>query len=448
MKILTRYILREHIGPFFFAFFTITFLLVIDLVPKIVDHVIDKDLKLQVVLELLGLNLAWMLALSVPMAVLVATLMAFGRLGSDFEVTAIKASGINLLRVIAPLLVAATLVMFGMIYFNDHVLPDLNKRARLLWGDISAMRPTLVFRSGAFISDLPGFLILLDKVDHSTSRVDGVHITESKELTKPRIITAEYGFLETTGPGSDIRFTLYNGEIHSLDTENPANYRKIDFENYVITVFDARDELVRSESEYRNDREMGIADMQTKVDQARAAMDPFRERIRSSLTGKLDPLLADSLHYGGIIETSDSAAYEYVRREAAGLVRQIERSSGHIDGQARTVSRYDLEIYKKYAIPAASVAFILIGAPLGVMTRRGGMGMAIAISIFLFIIYWAFLIGGEDLADRRLVSPFWAMWAANCLIGALGLYLLFVVVTERPLMFFRPRLESKSTRRS
>lgn len=103
MRILERYILREHIAPFFFAFFTVTFLLVIDYVPKIIEQVIDKDLEASVVLELVGLNLAWMLALSVPMSVLVATLMAFGRLSSDFEIIAIKANGVNLIHVIAPL---------------------------------------------------------------------------------------------------------------------------------------------------------------------------------------------------------------------------------------------------------------------------------------------------------------------------------------------------------
>ncbi|RKX21838.1 MAG: hypothetical protein DRP45_11890, partial [Candidatus Zixiibacteriota bacterium] len=117
MKTLTRYILWEHVAPFFFALFTITFLLIIDYVPKIIDQVIDKDLSFMIVIELIGLNLAWMLALAVPMAVLVATLMAFGRLGADFEITAIKASGVNLIHVMIPLLIAASLMTYGMVQF-------------------------------------------------------------------------------------------------------------------------------------------------------------------------------------------------------------------------------------------------------------------------------------------------------------------------------------------
>jgi lipopolysaccharide export system permease protein len=436
MKRLNRYVLTEHIGPFFFAFFIITFLLVIEMVPKIVDHVIDKDLELSVVLELVGLNLAWMLALSVPMSILVATLMAFGRLTSDHEITAIKASGISLLRIIFPLLVAASIIGGGMVHFNDQVLPDLNKRARLLWGDISAMRPTLVFRSGAFVSDIPGFLVLVDKIDHGTSRVEGVHITDNKDQEKPRIVTADWGYLEMTEHGTNMMFTLHDGEIYTMNSKEPEKDRKVSFDTYVINVSDARSELVRTSSEFRNDREMPIDQMQQKVDVAARAIDPFRERINASLVENVHHLTGSSFQFRGPADLDDSAAYEFVKTEAANLKRNVSRSRQQILGQTKTVNRYSLEIQKKYSIPAASLAFILLGAPLGIVFRRGGMGIAIAISIILFILYWAFLIGGEGLADRGLVSPFWAMWSANFLLSGIGLYLMYIVVTEKPFLFF------------
>ena len=217
MNILSRYILKEHIVPFMFALGTITFLLLIDFVPKIIDLVIDKDISIWVVLELIALNLAWMLALSVPMSVLVATLMAFGRFSSDFEITAIKSTGINVVRIILPVLGAGAVVAAGMIWFNDKILPDLNKEARHLRGDISSMRPTLTFKSGIFISDIPGYLVMIDKIDHTTSQVKGVSSTATKTPTQPRIIVADSGYLEMTEGGRNLKFDLYNGEIHSLD---------------------------------------------------------------------------------------------------------------------------------------------------------------------------------------------------------------------------------------
>jgi lipopolysaccharide export system permease protein len=443
MKKLTRYILIEHIAPFFFAFLTITFLLLIDYVPRILDHVIDKDISIWVALELVVLNLAWMLALSVPMSVLVAVLMAFGRLTSDHEITAIKASGINLIRIIIPLLVAGGVITFGMIQFNDLVLPDLNKKARHLFGDIAAMRPTLKFRSGIFITDIPGYLVLIDHIDHKTSRVEGVRITQTKDKNKPKIIVAEYGYMKMLDNNRTMQFTLYNGEIHELDIESPENYQRIDFDAQVINIEEAKSELKRTDSEYRTDREMGLEQMQGNVDRARVAMMPFRENIDKSLQGKADYLFADTFAFpvGGV--ASVSAAEEIVKRDAEALWRSTKRNADQIDAQQRIVNKYSIEIYKKYSIPAASLSFILIGVPLAVMTRRSGMGVAIAISILVFVIYWAFLIGGEDLADRGLVSPFWSMWSANFLIGAIGLYLLYKVVTEKPVFAWFRQFDRK-----
>lgn len=437
MKKLSLYVLREHIGPFLFAFFTITFILVIEHVPKIIDHVIDKNLSIFVALELLGLNLAWMLALSVPMAVLVATLMAFGRLSSDFEIIAIKASGINLLSILLPLLVVGAVVSYGMVQFNDKVLPNLNQKARLLWGDIAAMRPTLIFRSGMFITDVPGYLIHIDKINHSTSRVEGVRITETKMPTKPRIIVADSGYLKTIDNGATTEFTLYSGELHSLDLAEPANYRKIDFATQVFTVTGTGSQLQRSETDYRSDREMTISMLREQIEQSSQMIEPSRRQILTYVDAKLTYLFGDSFAYNVKEEISDSAAEQMVRSDATVLAQHVERSAGQIAAQRQIADKYKIELYKKYSIPAATLAFILVGAPLGMLTRRGGMGVAVAISIGIFVLYWAFLIGGEDIADRGLLAPFWAMWSANILLAVIGLYLIVRVVTEKPLFFSR-----------
>ncbi|MBU0982272.1 MAG: LptF/LptG family permease [candidate division Zixibacteria bacterium] len=435
---MARYIIREHIAPFFLAFFTITFLLIIDFVPRIIDRVIDKDLELLVVLELLVLNLAWMLALSIPMSVLVATLMAFGRLSSDYEIVAVKASGIHLLNILIPLVLAASVLSFGMIQFNDKILPDLNKRARTLLGDIQAMRPTLVFQSGIFITDIPGYLVLIDKIDHTTSYVEGVRIAETKDPARPRLITARDGYLKMTDNGQNMQFTLYTGELHTFDLNDPDNYRKLDFQQQVINISGTGSELVRSDSEYRTDREMGISAMEDNVGRADGMAVPLRGKIKTYLQDSFDRLYGETYSNALPDTASDSTAVQIVKVEALNMVRHVERNKQQIEAQKRIMDKYNLEIHKKYSIPAACIVFVMVGAPLGIMTRRGGMGVAIAISISLFIVYWAFLIGGEDVADRGIVSPFWAMWTANFLVGGLGLYLNYIVITEKPLLgFFR-----------
>ncbi len=438
MKILNRYILKEHLPPFIFSVFIITFILVLEFIPKIVDMVIDKDVPFLVVLELIFLNLAWMIALSVPMAVLVATLLAFGRLTSDTEIVAIKASGVNLLRVLIPLLIAAALLTLIMIQFNDKILPGLNHKARLLSGDIRAMRPTLIFRPGVFITDISGYIILLDKVDHTTSEVEGVRINEVKNPNKPRIIVAKSGLMKFTDNGQTVQFTLYDGQVHMLDSKEPENYRRIDFTEQVISLTGVGSELRRSESNFRTDREMDIAQMWEVVEKAGNAAQPFHDRIAKSADKKLEFLFSDTLDYPADTTSADREVLTFLKTDMKGIRNRIERDAEQIEQQNRVINKYKVEIYKKYSIPAASFAFVLIGAPLAILSRRGGMGVAASISLLIFTLYWAFLIGGEDISERGYLSPFWAMWAANFLVGGIGLYLLVKVITEKPLLsFFR-----------
>jgi len=438
MKIINRYILAEHIPPFLFSVFIITFLLILETIPKIVDMVIDKDISALVVMELIFLNLAWMIALSVPMAVLVATLLAFGRMTSDFEILAIKTSGINLLRILVPLLIAAGFLTYGMIQFHDKILPRLNHEARVLTGDIRSMRPTLTFRPGVFITDISGYIILLDKIDHLTSKVEGVRITEVKNPNQPQITVAKSGIMKFIDKGQTIQFTLYDGEVHMLDIKNPGNYRKLDFKEHVIYVGGVGSELRRTESSFKTDREMDIGEMQEVVENTSLSILPFYQRIGKTVDNKLDFLFSDSLTYPRDTTLTDSGSLALIKVDMNNINQKLRRDVDQIQEQNKLINKYKIEIYKKYSIPAASFAFVLIGAPLAILSRRGGMGIAVSISLLIFTFYWGFLIAGEDLSDRGLISPFIAMWAANILTGITGLYLLIKVITERPLFsFFR-----------
>ncbi|MEW5923610.1 MAG: LptF/LptG family permease, partial [Candidatus Zixiibacteriota bacterium] len=171
---------------------------------------------------------------------------------------------------------------------------------------------------------------------------------------------------------------------------------------------------------------------------AQTAIAPFYQKIDKTIAVKLDFLFSDSLNYPPDTTRTDSSALAFMRGDLKTISQKIRRDSDQIRDQKMQINKYKIEIYKKYSIPAASFAFVLIGAPLAILTRRGGMGIAVTISIVIFTVFWAFLIGGEDLSDRGIVSPFVAMWGADILTGAAGLYLLVKVITEKPLLsFFR-----------
>lgn len=448
MNLLSRYILKEHVAPFFFAFFIITFVLILEILPRLVNLVVGKSVSILLVLELMVLNLAWMLALSVPMATLVATLSAFGRMTADFEIRAIKVSGINLMRLLLPLLAVALALTFVMVQFNDKILPGLNHKARVLMGDVRSMRPTLIFRPGLFVDDIRGYLILLDRVNHETSEVGGVRINDIRNPEAPVMIIADHGLMEFVDRGNTIKFTLYDGEIHEMNMINRDDYRRITFSKQVFHVTDVGSELRRTETDHKTDREMNIAEMETYVATLELSANPYRRRARKLVKTEIDKLLSasatDTLASArapgaSAASIDDSSALRALSANVRAIGRQLDRSVLQITEQGKLINKYNIEIYKKYSIPFACVAFALFGAPLGILTRRGGLGYSIAISLALFIVYWAFLIGGESLADRGLVEPFWAMWGANILISGIGLFLLYIVHSERDALSFLRR---------
>lgn len=416
MRILSKYILREHISPFLFGLAVITFILVVDFILEIANLIIGRGVSASTVLELFLFNLGWMFALSIPMSVLVATLMAFGRLSGDNEVTAIKSSGTSLYRaVFAPLIVSLGLA-FLLILFNNYVLPWTNHRARILGTQLGRRRPTLGLKEGVFIDDFPGYSILVRKVHQKSSQIEGITIYEEKGRRSPRTILARKGNLSFSPQGNSLTLDLYNGEIHEVDQDDPSRYRRLTFKKYTLTLKGAGEGVSRINQEYRGDREIGIGELLRRAKVEEEKMTRERRAIDN------------------ILEEKGISPHKGLREE---LLKQDPKTLSLIQGKERVIdyarkrkNSYMVEVYKKFSIPFACLVFILIGAPLGVMAHKGGIGVGIGLSLGFFLLYWAFLIGGEELADRNLIPPFWAMWAPNLIIGGAGFYLLTRRVKE------------------
>jgi lipopolysaccharide export system permease protein len=373
--------------------------------------------------------LAWMLALAVPMAVLISTLMAFGRMSQDNEITALRSSGVSLYRLIAPPLAASILLTLGMAYFNDRVLPELNHQARLLMTDIHQKRPTWNLKENVFIDEIPGYHILIKKIDPHSSDVEGVTIYDVENRRYPRTIIAEKGNVEFTSDGNTLIFQLFNGEIHEMDEDSPQKYRKVNFDKQIIYIHDIGNKLVRSQSDYRTDREKNSNQMMEDVKKLESSVILSQEQIRK--TAKLAWDQQSSSNPRGKETTIEPGlVLEKLIKENQGILNQITSEKQNIENQRRYENSLLVEVHKKYALAVACVVFILVGAPLGIMAKKGGVAVGLGLSLGFFVLYWAFLIGGEELADRQYISAFWAMWSANILIGGVGIYILIKSAKE------------------
>jgi len=428
MKILQRYVLKEHIGPFAFGLAIITFVLVMEFILEILNLIITRGLSAFTILEVFVLNLAWMLALSIPMAVLVATLMAFGRLSADNEILALKANGVSLYKLVLPVIITSILLAVGMIFFNNSVLPEANHKARLLMTDIHQKRPTLNIKEGVFMTDIPGYHILIKKVDPKSSDIEGITIYEQKDRYYPRTIIAEKGKIEFNSDRSTLILTLHKGEVHEMDEAQLGQYRRLTFDKQILFFSDIGGQLVRSSSDFRTDREMSAVMMKKEVDKIKPEISSqekkLKELTKNAVSSVLSPTTAASANL-----SSEQIAINSFRREQE-VLREIQTIHFNLKDAKKRINSFLVEIHKKYSIPVACLVFVLLGAPLGIMAKRGGMVIALSLSLGFFILYWAFLIAGEELADRQIISALWAMWSANFLIGTAGLFLFIKTYKE------------------
>ncbi|SVC65217.1 uncharacterized protein METZ01_LOCUS318071, partial [marine metagenome] len=288
MRLLSRYFAREMLLPFIFSLLMITFILFVNFLLRAIDRFLGKGLDLATILEYLFLNLAWIIALSVPMAVLLATLMAFGRLSEDNEINAMRASGIGFLSIIRTPLLFGTIVALVLIYFNNFILPDMNFKARMLAGDIYRKRPDMNIEPGVFLDNLPDYSMIIG------GKEDGI-MTDVRIFSKGKqetqtSIHAESGTLGTLADA--FLLTLHNGEIHELESRDFTNYRRIIFETHVITI-PAEDILLnRRDSSSRSDRGMTTPMMLEKVRDYTRRIDVVEKRLASAF----HRTLGDSLY--------------------------------------------------------------------------------------------------------------------------------------------------------
>ncbi len=456
MKILTRYIIKEHMGPFWFSLAVIMFVFVTKFIVRYIGKLFGKDLPFITILEFIYLNLAWMLALAVPMSVLVAALMAFGRLSADNEITILKSSGINLYRTIAPAVMWAGVLTLAMIYFNDQILPEYNHQARLLFRSISRKKPTFELEKGIYLK-LDNFNILVEEVeqplhreiarqanlldpnypDGNADKLKQITIFDYSDPEMQRTVIADHGYLIFDKAREQLVFHLFDGEIHEVSARDFSEYRRVSFTKNVFYI-DAEGQAFKRLNEIqRGDREMTIRMMRDEVAKYRRQITEEQKKLADKLSAFL--IHPDSLQQRfarasrsdyTITDAQQRNALYQASRKIQGLLQTSKSTLSSLEYFKKQINRYQVEIHKKYSIPFACLVFIFIGAPLGIRAQKGSLGVGVTFSIGFFLLYWACLIGGEELADRRLLSPLLAMWFPNILVGAMGIYLTIRTVRE------------------
>ncbi len=426
MSLVSRHLIRTFFPPFFFGLSVTTFLLLIDVLQTYIFLFLEKGIPAVMALEVLWLSLGHTFALSIPMAMLVGTLMAVGHMAADNEITALKATGMSLYRIAAPLLCTGMLIAVGMMAYNHFVLPESNHRLRSLLIEIHRMRPALTISENTFAEINDHFTVFMREKDDDTGRIDDVILyqREQKGDPAPDVIVAEYGILSTTA-ADQIHLDLFNGQHHAMpDPNEPAKYHLTDFERQSFTI-DVGPETAALNVK-RSEREMDVLEL---MDARRKKLKEIQGEQSAALTilGEVVVPVYDKVSLPSLAQPGRTAVSEY--RAILSNLEQQARALGLLTAVTHNhrvaANEFGVEFHKKFSIPIACIVFVLLGVPLSIATSRGGKGVSIGMSLATFLLYYLFLTGGEKLSDRGLVEPWVSMWAANLLLGTAGLLLMY-----------------------
>ena len=430
--------------PFIFSLLIIVFVLFTQFLLRAIDRFIGKGLDLGTIFEYLFLNLGWISALAVPMAVLVAALMAFGQFSEDNEITAMRSSGISFTTIVLPAITMGLLIAITLILFNAFIMPEMNFKARMLSGDIYRKRPDLNIEPGYFMDDLPDYsMIIRDKEDETLKDVRIFSKGINKSQTSIHSKTGELSTIDDA-----IILDLYDGEIHELDLNDYGNYRRIEFVKHKITI--PADDLFlnRRDTTSRSDREMTIPMILDKRTNINDRINIVNGRIgRAFLRIDMDSLVPPSLEASQLLideeivrfssDSSNTVDDIYRKEKDMDIVkRQLRNEYNLLRSYGKSSNKYNVELHKKFSLPVASILFIMTGASLGVLFRKGGFTIATGLSFGFFLIYYILMIGGEDLADRGILSPMVGVWSPNLILFIIAAYLMLHTLREQPPLRF------------
>ena len=437
MNTLNKYLFKQSLVPFLLSVAVITTVLFLQFLIRAVDRFLGKGLDVITIFEYLFLNMAWIIALSVPMSLLISSVMTFGRMSQQNEITALKSAGVNLFNIIKPSLWFSLFVAILLCIFNNFVLPEMNYNARLLAKDIYQKKPELTIEPGYFVDMIPQYTIIVKQLDGKDFK--DVRIFSKNDTSEQTTIYADSGNLKSDG--NIITINLKNGEIHEIDLTDYDYYRKIKFDTHQIII--SLDDLIlnRTSESNRTDREMRVPQMLEEIQKNRVFINAIYKRIddiKDNLDIEKTP--SDLISIVSEIEKlklkkskeisknkNQIADGMEINEEIIGLnntSRQLQNEFTILNNYKKTNNKFRVEIHKKFTLAVACILFTLVGAPLGILVKRGGITIASALSITFFLIYYILLIWGEQLADRNLLNPGIGSWLPNIILFISGLIIL------------------------
>ncbi len=452
IKKLDKLILKSFIGPFIVTFFIAFFVLMMQGLWKYLDDLVGKGLDLITIGKFLWYVSASMLTLAMPIAILISSIMTFGNLGESFELVAIKSSGISLLRFMRPLMFVAIFFSCITFVFANYVIPYANLKFVALYNDIFYKKPAFDLKEGVFFTHIPNYAIKAGKKDPDGKTIHNVLIYEQANPLQNNTIVAETGVMTISSDKKFLEFNLTNGfryqeSGNATDTAN--EYIRLGFSSFK-KLFDisSLQKQTTNDSVYRHNFKMlSAGQINRSLDSLYKMNDTISTRLNRNLaltmphTAKQDsskkqiPAVKTSItKFDSIIPDSlRSMVNESALTIANNIKFNIETSGTEIENRKTEIRYHKIELHRKFSLSMACFVLFFIGAPLGSIIRKGGLGMPLVVAIIFFLMFHLLNMFGEKFVKESIMSPFFGMWLAVLVLTPVGIFLTYKAMHDSQL---------------
>lgn len=446
--------LRSFIGPFLFVFSVLFFIFVVQFAWQKLEIFIGKGLTISQILTILVLLGVTVVQMVFPLSILLSTIMLYGGMGERYELVAMKASGMSLVRIFKPLLILSMVFAVCLYFFSDQVVPLSQRKSKNMIFNIIRNKPTLNFTQGVFLDGIPGFSMRIGEKSGEDGRdLKDVFIHKKAFPSQDQLtIKAKKGLLVPSINKNYLRLDLYDGYYYQEDVQGiPYRERErqrnktIKFDT-LVQYFDVsslinsaiENESVSSYYLFMDNEELSRHIDSTRVKQRYAFENISKKNYRyavNSYINKKDSIKEDlsAIDFTDPNLPKRERIFGTVLRELDFVKKQINLTKEEIVSQVKSLAKQQLQFHKTYAYAFTCIVFFLIGASLGAIIRKGGMGMPILIATVIFVLFYLISYSSESMAKKGSMNPILAAWLANLIMFPLALFFTYKAKTESAL---------------
>lgn len=463
--------LQRFMPVFAMTFFITLFIVMMQFLFRYIDDMVGKGLEISVIAELFFYAAVTMVPTALPLAILLASLMTFGNLGEKFELTAMKASGISLFKIMRPLIVLIAAVAVGAFFFQNDILPVAQTKMWTLMFSIRQKTPEVEIPERTFYNQLPGMNLYVEHKDRESGRLDRLIIYDtSRGMDKVRVILADSGRISFTEDKSKVRINLFQGEMYEDFRDNVMGTQTSRYMPFRRETFTQKTAYIAYDANFNrmDDSTMRQQYIGKNIAELRVAIDSIRQRVDSvGLKNGLEikerpyvdvpyfetryvdhepvrvvrtevshaPVDVDSVFAGDSPDRHRSylnSALSKARRAK----NEFEFKSLSLEEEQKSLRRHEIEMHKKFTLSLACLVFFFIGAPLGAIIKKGGLGMPLIISVILFIVYYIFDNTGYKMARDGKMEVIAGIWLSTFVMLPLGAFFTYKAVGDTTMFDF------------